>query len=483
MNKNVKNNNINHSYPDQKIINSFSEIVGAKHILLDEDDMQPYLSEPRNLYKAKAACVLKPGSVLEISNILKIANDNNIAIVPQGGNTGLVGGQIPYDEGNEVILSLSRLNKLREVDISTNSITIEAGMTLDKVQKLADKNDRFFPLSLGSEGSCQIGGNLATNAGGVAVIEYGNTRELTLGLEVVLADGKILNGLKSLRKDNTGYDLKNIFIGSEGTLGIITAATMKLFPKPKNIISTFVSLKDLDSGVNLLNFLREKSMNKITSFELMPKIGIELVQKHKPDAKIPLKVLNDWSALIEFSSNDTFDSAREDLENNLFEAINKGYITDCVIAESIAQSIDFWRIRHFIVEVQAYEGGSIKHDISIPIAKIPKFINDANIIAEYVYPASRPIPFGHIGDGNIHYNVTQPINEKTDKFLEKWHDMSDKIHDLVIELNGSISAEHGIGRMKRDELYERSDPTKNHIMKNIKNALDTKGILNPGKVL
>jgi FAD/FMN-containing dehydrogenase len=483
MSKNVVNNREGYAYPDQNIMNLFCGIVGASNVLLDENDMQSFLSEPRNLYKAKAACVIKPSSVLEISNILKIANDNNIAIVPQGGNTGLVGGQVPYDKGNEVILSLSRLNKLRAIDISTNSITIEAGMTLDKVQKLADENDRLFPLSLGSEGSCQIGGNLATNAGGTAVIEYGNTRELTLGLEVVLADGKILNGLKSLRKDNTGYDLKNIFIGSEGTLGIITAATMKLFPKPKNIISTFVSLSNLNAAVDLLNFLREETMNKITSFELMPKIGIELVQKHKPNINIPLKDLNDWSALIEFSSNSTLDSARDDLENTLFKAINENYITDCIIAESISQSMDFWRIRHFIVEVQAYEGGSIKHDISIPIAKIPQFINEANNIAESVYPSSRPIPFGHIGDGNIHYNITQPINENTDKFMEKWHDMSSKVHDLVVKLNGSISAEHGIGRMKRDELYERSDSTKNYIMKNIKNALDARGILNPGKVL
>jgi FAD/FMN-containing dehydrogenase len=272
MSKNVTNNREGYAHPSQNIINLFCEIVGDSNVLLDESDMQSYLLEPRRLYSSKAACVLKPSSVLEISHLLKIANENNISVVPQGGNTGLVGGQVPYDKGNEVILSLSRLNKLREIDISTNSMTIEAGMTLDKVQKLADENDRFFPLSLGSEGSCQIGGNLATNAGGTAVIEYGNTRELTLGLEVVLADGKILNGLKSLRKDNTGYDLKNLFIGSEGTLGIITAATMKLFPKPKNIISTFVSLKDLDSSVNLLNFLRKETMNKITSFELMPKI-------------------------------------------------------------------------------------------------------------------------------------------------------------------------------------------------------------------
>ncbi|MFT6497794.1 MAG: FAD/FMN-containing dehydrogenase, partial [Alphaproteobacteria bacterium] len=332
MSKNVTNNREGYAHPSQNIINLFCEIVGDSNVLLDESDMQSYLLEPRRLYSSKAACVIKPSSVLEISHLLKIANENNISVVPQGGNTGLVGGQVPYDKGNEVILSLSRLNKLREIDISTNSMTIEAGMTLDKVQKLADENDRFFPLSLGSEGSCQIGGNLATNAGGTAVIEYGNTRELTLGLEVVLADGKILNGLKSLRKDNTGYDLKNLFIGSEGTLGIITAATMKLFPKPKNIISTFVSLKDLDSSVNLLNFLRKETMNKITSFELMPKIGIKLVQKHKPNIKIPLKALNDWSALIEFSSNDTLDSAREDLESTLFKAINEDYITDCVIA-------------------------------------------------------------------------------------------------------------------------------------------------------
>jgi FAD/FMN-containing dehydrogenase len=457
-------------------------IVGARHLLTGPADMAPHLREWRDLFVGKARAVVKPGSTAEVAALMELASQTGASIVPQGGNTGLVGGQIPVSDGHEIILSLARLDKVRAVDPEGGTITVEAGVTLQRVQQAADDVDRLFPLSLASEGSCTIGGNLSTNAGGTAVIAYGNTRDLCLGLEVVLADGRVWNGLRTLRKDNTGYDLKNLFIGAEGTLGIITAASLKLFPRPRARSTAFLAVPGPEQALALLNLARSEHAGELTTFELMPRFGIEVVLRHAPGARDPLTAPSPWYVLMELSlsSPEGSDTA---LEAMLERALEAGLVSDATIASSRAQRADLWRLREAMSEVQRLEGGSIKHDVSVPVAMTPAFLASGIAAVEALVPGCRPLPFGHLGDGNIHFNISQPIGADKAAFLARWDEVNAVVHDIVRSFGGSISAEHGIGRLKRHLLPGVKDPVELAMMRAIKATLDPAGILNPGAVL
>jgi FAD/FMN-containing dehydrogenase len=457
--------------------------VGAKGFVDDVTDMAPYLVERRDLYKGRAAAILKPASTAEVSAVMKIAHETGTRIVPQGGNTGLVGGQIPSESGDEIVLSLSRMNRLIAIDAVNNTLTVEAGVTLAAAQAAAMEADRLFPLSLASEGSCQIGGNLATNAGGTAVLHYGNARELVLGLEVVLADGRVWNGLNGLRKDNTGYDLKQIFLGSEGTLGVITQAVLKLFARPRAIATAFVAVPSVESAVALLRIADRETGGLVTGFELMPRIGIDFVTKHVPGATDPLGAASRWYVLLELSAGVADESLRDTLERLLSTAVADAVVTDAVIAASSTQRTQLWKLRESMSDVQRLEGGSIKHDVSVPVSSVGEFIKRATAAVEKEIPGIRPVPFGHVGDGNIHFNLSQPPDADKAEFLAQWGAMNAIVHGIVRELHGSISAEHGVGRMKRDESATIKSPVEIELMRTLKRALDPKGILNMGKVV
>jgi len=472
-----------HTALTDALLARFVKIVGEKYAVREIPEMEPFLRELRDLYVGKAALVLRPGSVEEVSHILALANETGTAIVPQGGNTGLVGGQIPFDRGNEVIVSVSRLNRIRSIDPVGNSMTVEAGVILEQAQEAADRVNRLFPLSLASEGSCQIGGNLATNAGGTAVLAYGNARELVLGLEVVLADGRIWEGLRSLRKDNTGYDLKDLFVGSEGTLGIITAAVLKLFPKPTQKATGFAGMRGVPEAARLFETAREMGGSNLTAFEIVPRIGIEYVLRHGEQTRDPLEHSHDWYALIELSGQETDGSMTERLEAILSDALENDVIEDAALAASLAQAREFWRLRELLSQVQGLEGGSIKHDVSVPIAKVPEFIARANDLVTLMIEGARPVPFGHFGDGNIHYNVSQPIEMEKAVFMAQWDTVTAAVHEIVVELGGSVSAEHGVGRMKRELLPRVKSQVEMDMMRSLKKALDPNAILNPGKML
>ena len=464
------------------ILDKFAKIIGSKHVLTDAAEMRPFLTDWRGLYQGSAFAIVKPGNTQEVSEIVRICASENIGIVPQGGNTGLVGGSIPFEIGNEIVLSLKRLNQVREVDPLSDTMTVDAGVTLKSVQEAAESVDRLFPLSLASEGSCTIGGNLATNAGGTAVLAYGNARDLVLGLEVVLADGRIWNGLGKLRKDNTGYDLRNIFIGSEGTLGIITAVVLKLFPAPKSRSTAICGLTSPENALALFTMAKMRSGSALTTFELMPRLGVEMVVQHMPNNRDPLETPHNWYVLLELSSagGANLDSACEEL---LSEAFEQELVSDAVIASSLDQRDDFWRLRESLSDAQGFEGGSIKHDISVPLASVPQLISDVNRDVELLIPGIRPVPFGHLGDGNLHFNMTQPIGADKSAFLARWDEVNEIVHGYTLKANGSISAEHGIGRLKRGMLEKVKDPVAYDIMRALKSSFDPKNILNPGKVV
>ena len=464
------------------ILDRMAGIVGAKNIIADADAMVPYLKEWRDLFRGKAQGIVRPGSTAEVAELVKLAAETGTVLVPQGGNTGLVGGQIPISEGREVILSLQRLDKIRAVDTDGDTMIVEAGVTLKRAQDAAEAAGRLFPLSLASEGSCTIGGNLSTNAGGTAVLAYGNARELCMGLEVVLPDGRVWNGLRQLRKDNTGYDLKNLFIGAEGTLGIITAAVLKLFPAPAARATAFLAVPDPAAALELLNAAKAGAGGTLTTFELMPRIGMDFVLRHASGTRDPLSEPSPWYVLMEVSAQQA-SGLDEHVEAFLGEALEKGIVTDAALAGSLAQRADFWKLREMLSEVQTYEGGSIKHDVSVPIHATPEFLARAIATVEAMVPGCRPVPFGHLGDGNIHFNVSQPVGADKAGFLARWSEMNEAVHAIVAELHGSISAEHGIGRLKRDLLPGVKDPVELDLMRTIKKTLDPKGILNPGSVL
>ncbi|CAM5763638.1 D-2-hydroxyacid dehydrogenase [Labrys miyagiensis] len=460
----------------------FAAIVGSRYAISDVDDQQPFLKEWRDRYHGKTPLVLLPGSVEEVSAILELADETGTPIVPQGGNTGLVGGQVPHATGNELLVSLRRLDRIRAVDPDSNTMDVEAGVTLQRVQEAADAAGRFFPLSLPSEGSCTIGGNIGTNAGGTGVIAYGNTRDLVMGLEVVLPGGRVWHGMRHLRKDNTGYDLRNLFIGAEGTLGIVTAAVVKLFPKPRSVGTAFIGVDSPANALNLLHEARANGGGTVTAFELMPRLGIDFVVRHVPGARDPIAAKYPWYVLLEVSTQ-AEGGVGEALEGMLMAAYEKGYAGDAVIASSLEQAADFWRLREQLSETQKFEGGSIKHDVSVPIRLVPAFLDKAVAAVEAFIPGSRPLPFGHLGDGNIHFNVSQPVGGDKKAFLDKWEATNAVVHGIVAEFHGSISAEHGIGQSKRALLPGVKDPVEMEMMRSIKATLDPKGIMNPGKVL
>jgi len=464
-----------------ELLDRLRAIVGPSHALTDPDQQLPYLRELRDMYDGRAAVVLRPGSTDEVSKILSLAHEHRIPVVPQAGNTGLVGGQVPMH--GELLLSVSRLKGVRAVDAAGYTMTVETGLTLAEVQAVAEKANRLFPLSLPSEGSCQLGGNLGTNAGGVGVLAYGNTRQLVLGLEVVLADGRVWNGLKALKKDNTGYDLKDLFIGSEGTLGIITAATLRLYPKPAEQATALVALPGLANALALFAAVQAAAGAGLTAFEFMPRRVLDVVLRHVAGTRDPLPSPGAWYALIELSGLAADGSAQRLLEEILAGAQERGLIIDAALATSLRQARAFWRLRDAISEAQKFEGGSVKNDVSVPIAKIPDFIVRADEEIFAVCPGARPLAFGHFGDGNVHYNILQPLGMPTEAFLELWRPLQDAVNAAVLAFDGSISAEHGIGVMKREALARVKSPVAVELMRAIKAAFDPKGILNPGKVL
>ena len=458
-------------------LNRLAAVVGDAHAIRNAAEMDGYMREWRQIWTGRSPLVLRPGSTNEVSRILAIANETRTVIVPQSGNTGLCGGQIPTDTGNEVVLSLDRMTRILDVDPADNTITVEAGAVLKSVQDAADAVDRLFPLSLASEGSCRIGGNLSTNAGGLNVIAYGNTRDLCLGLEVVLADGRIWNGLKRLRKDNTGYDLRDLFIGAEGTLGIITAAVMKLVPKPKSRETAFIAVPSPQAAVDLLSLAQDMSGNRVVGFELIAEIALQFSIRHA-GVRHPLAEASPWYVLAELS--DPVPGAMM----AIFEAaMARGLVTDAALAQSDAQRHDFWTARELISESQKPEGGSIKHDVSVPVSKVPQFLVEADAAVSRLVPGARFVSFGHLGDGNIHYNISQPVGMDKARFLDMWNEMNDVVFEVVGHFNGSISAEHGIGRLKAHRMPDIKSPVELDMMRGLKRMLDPNSILNPGRVL
>ena len=458
-----------------------AELLGPSGLIADPAGMAPYLEEERGLFHGKARLVARPASTGELAELVRICAEAGIGIVPQGGNTGLCGGASPSE--GQIVVSLSRLNKIREVDPVNFTMTVEAGVVLQTVQNAAESVDCLFPVSLGAEGSCQIGGNISTNAGGTGVLRYGNTREQVLGREVVLPDGRIWDGLKALRKDNTGYDLKQLFIGGEGTLGIITAAVLKMYPRARDQQTAFCALKDLQSSLALLGRARNATGDQVTGFELVPRIGLTMGAELVPGVADPFAEPHQWYALIELSSSRPDAGLREMLEGLLGEALEAGEVVDAVVAESLEQRKALWKIREGIPEAQKKAGGSIKHDVSVPVAQVPFFIERATRAVAAAMPDVRVVPFGHLGDGNIHFNLSQPVAADKQGFLERWAEMNRIVHDIVVEMDGSISAEHGIGRLKKGELAHYKSPVELDLMRRIKQALDPQGIMNPGNVL
>jgi D-lactate dehydrogenase (cytochrome) len=466
--------------PSPDLLPRFAAIVGERYAVTDPAALEPFLHEGRGIFHGRSSMLLRPGSVAEVQAILKLANETKTPLVPQGGNTGLVGGQIPFD--GELILSLTRLDKIREVDAASNTMTCEAGVVLAKAQDAATAVDRLFPLSLGAEGSCTIGGNLSTNAGGTGAVAYGITRDLVLGIEVVLADGRIMNLLSKLKKNNTGYDLRHIFVGAEGTLGIITAAVVKLFPRPRAVETAFIGVPSPAAAVRLLNLAQARVGGTVTSFELIVRNVIEFAVKHMQGVRDPLAGQHPWYVLMEVSAQHG-DGVRESLEHMLADASSQGLIEDATIAASLDQAKAFWHLRHVLPEAQKPEGGSVKADVSVPIAAVPQFLEEASAAVQALVPNSRPVPFGHLGDGNMHFNVSQPIDADKEKFLARWGELNDAVNKVVLKYHGSISAEHGIGKLKRESLPKVKDPVALELMRNLKRMLDPNGILNPGKVL
>ncbi len=469
--------------PSPEVMERFAAVVGAENVLSDPEDMRPYLHEWRDRYVGRAACVLRPGSEEEVAALLKIANEVEVAVVPQGGNTGLVGGQIPFEEGNEVVLSLDRMNRILRVDPEDDSITLEAGVILADAQRAAEEAGRLFPLSLAAEGSCRIGGNLATNAGGVNVIAYGTARAQCLALRAALPSGEIIGSLSGLRKDNTGYDLRDLLIGSEGTLGIITAATMRLFPAVTDRAVAFCALESPRDAVELIGLIRDSApCTTLTAVELMSHLGLTFAVTHL-GLRDPMSGAAPWYVLVELSGHGRQGKALEEMEHALGAAFEAGLIEDAALAQSEAQAQAFWRLREGMSEAQKYECGSIKNDISVPVSRIPEFLEKAIPAVLKVVPGARPVPFGHVGDGNLHFNISQPPDMERDAFLARWEDVVEAVNEVVLDLGGSISAEHGIGRMKRDWMERIRPPAESALMRGIKRIFDPKGILNPGKLL
>jgi FAD/FMN-containing dehydrogenase len=462
------------------LIDSLRSVVGATQVLTDAVDMAPYVTDWRGRYTGSALAIVRPGGTPEVAEVVRLCAQAGVAVVPQGGNTGLCGGGTP--RGGEVVVSLTRLNRVRDIDVANNTITVDAGCTLTAVQAAAAAADRLFPLSLAAEGTATIGGNLATNAGGVQVLRYGNARELCLGLEVVLPDGRIWNGLRGLRKDNTGYDMKHLFIGAEGTLGLITAAVLKLYSRPRLVATAWAGTTSPKAAVALLTRLRERIGGRVTAFELVSRTSLDLVLKNIPHSRDPLPGRSLWQVLIELS--DTMESGLDGaLEGVLMEGVQAGEATDAALARSQDQARTFWRLRENISEAQKVEGVSIKHDISLPVSRIPEFLDRCDTALAEAFPGLRIVCFGHLGDGNLHYNQSKLEAQENAAFIAQSDAVNRIVHDLVAELGGSISAEHGLGQLKRDEILRYKSEVEMDMMRAIKKSLDPKGLMNPGKVL
>ena len=465
------------------LIERFASIVGERHALRPPEDLSHYNLENRGIVTGNTPLVLLPGSTEEVAGIVRLAAETGTAIVPQGGHTGHAAGGVPSEHANEIVVALGRMNRIRDIDLLGSTMTVDAGVVLEKIQEAADAHDRLFPLALGSQGSCQIGGNISTNAGGTGVLAYGNTRALVLGIEAVLPSGEIWHGLRRLKKDNTGYDLRDLFIGAEGTLGIVTGAVLKLFPKPRGREVAFAGLASPEAALGFLNAALEMAGNQVTAFELIPRIGIEFLNRHFPRHGEPLASTHAWHVLFELSSGRSQEDARQLTEAIFERAIGDGLIEDAALAGSIAQQRNFWGMRENLPHSQRPEGASIAHDISVPVHRVPELIRRGEKAVRAIVPGARMVAFGHLGDGNIHFNFSQPTDMDRETWLGYRKAVNEAVYDLVIELDGSISAEHGIGKLKRDLLARVKSPVEMAMMRAIKKAIDPKGIMNPGKVL
>ena len=461
-------------------IQNLASIVGASHVLTAKDDVAPYYTDWRHVFAGTGIAVVRPGSTEEVAQVVAICASEDIAIVPQAGNTGLVGGSIPTGARKEVVISVSRLNRIRDIDALNDTMTVEAGCILQTIQQAADEAGRLFPLSLAAEGSCQIGGNLSTNAGGVGVLRYGNARDLVLGLEVVLPDGRIWNGLKALRKDNTGYDLRHLFMGAEGTLGIITAAVLKLFPKPSSSATAWIAVESPQKAVELLAALRALMGDRLTAFELISRGVLEAVIRHKPTTLDPLREAHPWYVLAELTDGGTQDALASRVEAALIDCTERGILLDVALAQSEGQAKALWAIRETIPEAQFT---NVKHDVSVPVSSIPRMIDEGLAALKQAFPGCVGYIFGHIGDGNLHYNVGMPDEAGTNALMEKRKAVNEIVYDVVGRLGGSISAEHGVGQQKREAIKLRKSAVEMELMQRVKDALDPQGLMNPGKVL
>jgi FAD/FMN-containing dehydrogenase len=464
------------------LLSTLNSIVGETNVLTTDADVLPYVTDWRERYRGRARAVVRPGSTAEVAAIVHCCAERRVPVVPQGGNTGLCGGATPHAAGDEIVLTLARMNRVRAVDVDNATMTVEAGMPLASVQEAAAAAGMLFPLSLASEGSCAIGGNLSTNAGGTAVLRYGNARDLVLGLEVVLADGEVWDGLRGLRKDNTGYDLKQVFLGSEGTLGIITAAVLKLFPSPRSSATAWVAVSDVGAAIALLRMMRQAIGDRLTGFELVSGHCVTLAREQFPSLPDPLPG-HAWYVLVQADDAAARSPLGTEIERTLEEAVEAKIALDAVIAGSEAQAAGLWAVREHIPDAQKRQGANIKHDIGVPIARIPDFLARAETALDAVFPGVRYVVFGHLGDGNLHYNLSAPPGVDAARFVEHTARATAIVYDLVTELGGSFSAEHGIGQMKRDAMVRYKAPVELELMRRIKRALDPHATLNPGKVV
>lgn len=463
-----------------EFLSRLTEALGPKGVSTDAQEIEPHLNDWRGRWKGSTPVLVKPASTEDVSKAMMLCAEYDLAVNPQGGNSGMVNGSIPQ---GEVLISLKRMNRVREVDVLNDAMTLEAGVILTRAQQVADENGRLFPLSLGAQGVAMIGGLISTNAGGAGVLRYGMMRDLVLGIEAVLPDGRIWNGLRGLRKDNTGYDLKQLFIGAEGTLGIVTAATLKLFPKPAVKETAWVVVDSPANAVELLQLAKAASGGAVTGFEIVPRFGLELVLKHVPDIRDPLPSTADWRVLMELSLP-RVEGARDMIEALLGDAIEQGVAADAAICETEAQKAMVWKIRESVPIAERAHGKALKHDVSVPVSRVAEFMEQGAALARSMAPGVDIIAFGHVGDGNIHFNVTAPPGVYQDAFVNRdGLKVSEAIHDLIVSLNGSISAEHGIGRLKREELVCRKSPVEMEMMRAVKKALDPDGRMNPGRVL
>ena len=470
------------SVSKENLIETLVALVGPANVLTAAADMAPHLIDWRRRYSGAARCVVRPADTDEVSAVVRACAAAGVPIVPQGGNTSHCGASIPDPNGEAIVLSLSRMNRIRAIDVANNTITVDAGCVLQTLQAAAFDAGRLFPLSLAAEGSCQIGGNLSTNAGGVQVLRYGNTRELTLGLEVVLPSGEVWNGLRGLRKDNTGYDLKQLFIGAEGTLGIITAAVMKLFPLPRATATAWLAIASPHAAVRLLGDLQAAFGATLTACELVSDVSLGMVLKHIPGAQPPL-ANSPWYLLVELSGSGDEAELATAMERFFEQALEAGTINDAVLAQSGEQASRLWALRESISEAQKIEGISIKHDISVPVSRIGDFVAQADAALQAAFPGIRIVAFGHVGDGNLHYNQSKAEAGENAEFIAMQPQVNEIVHDIVHQLGGSISAEHGIGQLKRDELLRYKSPLEMEMMRAVKRAFDPQGLMNPGKVL